>query len=75
MDTIEAKFAKLGTDNAPGQEVRQDISNTERHFRGAKLPGAPVDFSHGDVNEDSFAPTPGALDEFVSGVGRGGSQA
>jgi aspartate/methionine/tyrosine aminotransferase len=34
-----------------------------------------VDFSHGDVNETAFAPTPGALDEFVEGVHRGGSQA
>jgi aspartate/methionine/tyrosine aminotransferase len=34
-----------------------------------------VDFSHGDVNETAFGPTPGALDEFVEGVRRGGSQA
>jgi len=35
----------------------------------------PVDFSHGDVNETAFAPTPGALEAFVEGVGRGGAQA
>jgi len=44
-------------------------------LRGEVLPGAPVDFSHGDVNETAFGPTPGAFDEFVSGVHRGGSQA
>lgn len=44
-------------------------------LRGDPLPGIPVDFSHGDVNETAFGPTPGALDEFVEGVRRGGSQA
>jgi aspartate/methionine/tyrosine aminotransferase len=39
------------------------------------LPGTPVDFSHGDVNDDAFAPAPGALDEFLDGVRRGSSQA
>lgn len=78
MDSIEQKFAKLGTDHAPGQEVRQDIGASggeDATLRGAPLPGVPVDFSHGDVNATAFAPTPGALDEFVAGVERGGSQA
>jgi len=75
MKTIEETFAKLGTDHAPGQEVRQGSGVADPVLRGATLPGRPVDFSHGDVNEDGFGPTPGALDEFVSGVHRGGSQA
>lgn len=73
MLTISEKFAKLGTDHAPGQEVRQAENNS--NFRGETLEGTPVDFSHGDVNENAFGPTPGALDEFVAGVHRGGSQA
>ena len=75
MKTIEEKFAKLGTDHAPGQEVRQSAEAAGEAFRGEPLPGTPVDFSHGDVNDTAFAPTPGALDEFVAGVQRGGSQA
>ena len=75
MTTIEAKFAKLGTDHAPGQEVRQKSDAPDPAFRGETLTGTPVDFSHGDVNDNAFAPTPGSLDEFVSGVQRGGSQA
>ena len=75
MSAIEEKFAKLGTDHAPGQEVRQGADVPDAGFRGEALPGTPVDFSHGDVNDTSFAPTPGSLDEFVSGVQRGGSQA
>lgn len=75
QDSITAKFAKLGTDHAPGQEVRQGNDTPDPALRGESLPGTPVDFSHGDVNDTSFAPTPGALDEFVAGVERGGSQA
>ncbi|MBM3751015.1 MAG: aminotransferase class I/II-fold pyridoxal phosphate-dependent enzyme [Acidimicrobiia bacterium] len=75
MELIEAKFAKLGTDHAPGQELRQGADVPATMLRGEVLPGAPVDFSHGDVNETAFGPTPGAFDEFVSGVHRGGSQA
>lgn len=75
MTAIEEKFAKLGTDHAPGQEVRQDAEGRDAAFRGEALAGRPVDFSHGDVNDDAFAPTPGSLDEFVSGVQRGGPQA
>jgi aspartate/methionine/tyrosine aminotransferase len=73
--SIEEKFAKLGTDHAPGQEVRQSDEAADAKLRGDNIPGTPVDFSHGDVNDTSFAPTPGALDEFVAGVQRGGSQA
>ena len=75
MSTIEQKFAKLGTDHAPGQEVRQGRDDSDTALRGEPLPGVPVDFSHGDVNETAFGPTPGALDEFVEGVHRGGPQA
>jgi aspartate/methionine/tyrosine aminotransferase len=75
MEVIEAKFAKLGTDHAPGQEVRHGSDEPDAGLRGDLLPGTPVDFSHGDVNESAFAPTPGALEEFVAGVRRGGAQA
>ena len=75
MSSIEQKFAKLSTDYAPGQEVRQVDDASEMPLRGDPLPGVPVDFSHGDVNETAFGPTPGALEEFVDGVHRGGPQA
>lgn len=75
MTPIEAKFAKLGTDHAPGQEVRQHSADTDTSLRGQSLPGTPVDFSHGDVNDDAFPPTPGSFDQFTAGVQRGGSQA
>jgi len=75
MLSISEKFARLGTDHAPGQEVRQDRAEQTTALRGEVIPGPPVDFSHGDVNEDAFAPTPGAFEEFVTGVERGGSQA
>jgi aspartate/methionine/tyrosine aminotransferase len=74
-NSIEQKFAKLGTDHAPGQEVRQGQQASDPALRGEPIPGVPVDFSHGDVNETAFGPTPGALEEFVDGVHRGGSQA
>lgn len=47
----------------------------ETPLRGDIIPGIPVDFSHGDVNENAFAPTPGAFEEFVAGVKRGGDVA
>ena len=75
MSSIEQKFAKLGTDHAPGQEVRQVDAAADTPLRGDPIPGVPVDFSHGDVDETAFGPTPGALEEFVDGVRRGGSQA
>lgn len=71
--TIEAKFTKLGTDNAPGQELRQNASGIEAVLRGEVLPGQPVDFSHGDV--DAHQPIPGSFDLFSDGVGAGGIQA
>ena len=75
MSSIEQKFAKLATDHAPGQEVRQVDAVSDAPLRGDPLPGVPVDFSHGDVDETAFGPTPGALEEFVEGVRRGGRQA
>jgi aspartate/methionine/tyrosine aminotransferase len=75
MSSIEEKFARLATDHAPGQEVRQHEGGVESLVRGENLSGTPVDFSHGDVNASAFAPTPGSLDEFIKGVQRGGDQA
>ncbi|HET7042770.1 MAG TPA: pyridoxal phosphate-dependent aminotransferase, partial [Gemmatimonadales bacterium] len=75
MSSIEAKFAQLGTDHAPGQEVRQGDGGTGGQLRGEPIPGTPVDFSHGDVNANAFPPAPGALDAFIAGEHRGGSQA
>jgi aspartate/methionine/tyrosine aminotransferase len=75
MTLIEKRFEKLCTDHAPGQEVRQPAHASETGLRGGMLPGTPVDFSHGDVSDDAFPPAPGALDEFVAGVQRGGRQA
>ncbi|MDX2206825.1 MAG: pyridoxal phosphate-dependent aminotransferase [Gemmatimonadales bacterium] len=75
MSSIEQRFAELGTDHAPGQEVRNSGDLPDSALRGAPLPGTPVDFSHGDVNDDAFAPVPGGLDEFLDGVRRGSSQA
>ncbi len=75
MSAIQEKFARLGTDHAPGQEVRQSQAVPPAALRGEPLPGTPVDFSHGDVNDTAFAPTPGSLEAFVEGVHRGGSQA
>jgi aspartate/methionine/tyrosine aminotransferase len=71
--SVESKFARLGTDNAPGQEVRQSTEGLRALMRGDTLPGRPVDFSHGDV--DAHRPTPGAFDLFAEGVARGGAQA
>ncbi|MGH6860536.1 MAG: pyridoxal phosphate-dependent aminotransferase, partial [Phyllobacterium sp.] len=71
--TIEAKFLRLATGSAPGQEVRQKTANLAVLLRGEPLRGTPVDFSHGDV--DAHAPTPGAFDLFSGGVAAGGSQA
>lgn len=75
MNPIEEKFAKLGTDHAPGQEARQSVNAEDAQLFGDTLPGTPVDFSHGDVNPTAFAPTPGTLEEFIAGVHRGGPQA
>lgn len=71
MDRLSEKFSKLGVDHAPGQEVDQAAQAFE--FPGEKIPGKPVDFSHGDVN--AFEPMPGTLDQFVMGVDSGSEQA
>lgn len=71
MGLIEEKFLKLGSEYAPGQEVRQKTNEVDLLFE--KIPGTPVDFSHGDV--DAFQPIPGSLDNFVEGVHLGGKQA
>ncbi|HPF19399.1 MAG: pyridoxal phosphate-dependent aminotransferase [Eubacteriales bacterium] len=68
---IEEKFEKMGVDHAPGQEVRR--RDADLPLRGEALPGAPVDFSHGDV--DAHPPIPGALQTFVHGFYEGGKQA
>ena len=69
--TIEEKFAKLGVDNAPGQEERQKAAVLD--LRGEKLEGREVDFSHEDV--DAFEPIPGSLETFEEGYRVGGKQA
>lgn len=69
--TIQEKFRKLGIDNAPGQESLQKTAILE--LRGEKLPGAVVDFSHGDV--DAHKPTPGSFEIFAEGVEEGAPQA
>ncbi|WP_371371097.1 pyridoxal phosphate-dependent aminotransferase [Sporomusa aerivorans] len=71
MDLLNKKFQKIGVENAPGQEMRQNTN--EIKLRGEKLSGTPVDFSHGDV--DAFEPIPGTLDVFIAGVHHGGKQA
>lgn len=73
MTSLDEKFRKLGTDNAPGQEVRQNNNNAELPLTGESLPGIAVDFSHGDV--DAFEPTPGAFEHFSEGVNIGGKRA
>src|SRR6478752_825590 len=75
MSSLETKFAALGTDHAPGQEVRLGHGASGAALRGDPLPGVPVDFSHGDVNQSAFPPAPGALGAFIAGEERGGSQA
>ena len=70
MDITE-KFAKLGIDNAPGQESLQ--KSTQLDIRGEKIPGEYVDFSHGDV--DAHLPTPGGYEAFCKGYFEGGAQA
>jgi aspartate/methionine/tyrosine aminotransferase len=53
--------------------VRQGRGGISSLFIGDRLPGVPVDFSHGDV--DAFEPTPGSLESFVEGVRLGGKRA
>ena len=71
MDLIAEKFAKLGCDHAPGQEINQKAA--ELPLIGGPLPGRPVDFSHGDV--DAHPPIPGSLEIFSEGYAEGGVQA
>lgn len=73
MVTLDEKFRALETDNAPGQEVRQEIGDLNAIMRGGKFDGIPVDFSHGDV--DAFPPTPGSPEAWKDGFERGGQQA
>ncbi|MCC7053227.1 MAG: pyridoxal phosphate-dependent aminotransferase [Gemmatimonadaceae bacterium] len=73
MQTIDAKFRALATDNAPGQEVRQRVGDLDTIMRGETLGGVPVDFSHGDV--DAFPPTPGSAECWNDGFSRGAQQA
>lgn len=71
MSTILEKFAKLGCENAPGQEGKR--KNGVLDLRGEKISGKPVDFSHGDV--DAFEPLPGSFEAFKEGYEIGGKQA
>ena len=71
--TLDDKFRALEADNAPGQEVRQDVGDLNAIMRGRKLDGIPVDFSHGDV--DAFPPIPGSEEAWKDGFDRGGHQA
>ncbi len=73
MITLNDKFKALEADNAPGQEVRQELVDLNIIMRGEKLHGVPVDFSHGDVN--AFPPTPGSDGAWKDGFNKGGSQA
>lgn len=73
MLTDHDRFATLGTDYAPGQEVRRTDENIAPMLRGEALPGRPVDFSHGDV--DAFPPPSAAIDYFREAVQLGGCQA
>ena len=70
-DLLMKKFAKLGVENAPGQEKLQ--KKKELDIRGEKIEGPTVDFSHGDV--DAFEPLPGSKECFDAGVAAGGKQA
>ncbi|MBQ3532411.1 MAG: pyridoxal phosphate-dependent aminotransferase [Oscillospiraceae bacterium] len=69
--TIKEKFARLGIEHAPGQEVLQKQQPLD--LRCEKLEGPAVDFSHGDV--DAHPPIPGSFDLFAAGVEEGAAQA
>ena len=71
--TLDEKFKALEADNAPGQEVRQDLGDLNTIMRGEKLDGVAVDFSHGDV--DAFPPTPESDMAWKDGFIKGGCQA
>ncbi len=71
--TLDEKFKALETNNAPGQEVRQNLGDLNTIMLGEKLDGVPIDFSHGDV--DAFPPTPSSDEAWKEGFSRGGCQA
>lgn len=71
--TLDEKFWALKADNAPGQEVRQNIGDISVSMRGEKLDGVPVDFSHGDI--DAFTPTLGSEAAWNKGFQKGAKQA
>ncbi|MBT6170699.1 MAG: pyridoxal phosphate-dependent aminotransferase [Flavobacteriaceae bacterium] len=70
--TLDEKFKALQTNNAPGQEVRQNLGDINAIMIGEKMDGLTVDFSHGDV--DAFPPTPNSdiiwKDGFIRGAGQ-----
>ncbi|SFD34804.1 pyridoxal phosphate-dependent aminotransferase [Algibacter pectinivorans] len=72
-ELLDEKFNALEAGNAPGQEVRQDLSLLDHLMKGDKIDGYPVDFSHGDV--DAFPPTPDSESYWLKGFKQGGSQA
>ncbi|MCG7854177.1 MAG: pyridoxal phosphate-dependent aminotransferase [Methanosarcinaceae archaeon] len=71
--TLDEKFKSLEADNAPGQEVRQELGYLNSAMIGEKLDGNLVDFSHGDV--DAFPTTPGSDAAWKKGFCKGGKQA
>lgn len=71
--TLDEKFKSLEANNAPGQEIRQNLGDLNDIMLGDKLGGAAVDFSHGDV--DAFPPTPDSDTAWKKGFRKGGSQA
>ena len=71
--TLDEKFKALETNNAPGQEVRQNLGDLNTIMIGEKLDGVHVDFSHGDV--DAFPPSPSSDAAWKEGFSRGGCQA
>tara|TARA_B110000858_G_scaffold68373_1_gene79485 strand:- start:915 stop:2126 length:1212 start_codon:yes stop_codon:yes gene_type:complete len=73
MSTLEEKFKAIEANNAPGQEIRQQIGNLNDIMQGEKLQGVSVDFSHGDV--DAFPPTPNSDLTWNEGFNNGASQA
>lgn len=73
MLTLEERFKALETENAPGQEARQEPGDLNAIMRGEKYEGIPVDFSHGDV--DAFPPSPGSAEVWEEGFELGGQQA
>ncbi len=73
MNTLEEKFKAIEANNAPGQEIRQQIGNLNDIMKGDKIEGVSVDFSHGDV--DAFPPTPSSDLAWKKGFSNGASQA